>query len=608
MNKSIKNIINEYNDLHYISIKKPTRDRNSWTFEVHDKTSRLNGVCSKLIDYKYRIITLQRGDHFFIAYKLFFDDGSFEYMVDPKKSIHRTSVKKYIESLINYTIWSNDISYLKNDPSFKYTHMEMVKDNVSNYLDLCVKYGDYSSIGSGLTRDVRNLIVLDIDVNCEKPENKKELERLILLFSNYDFTPNFYIINHESKHVQLQWLIKSCDYKQILWKQIHEKINYLESTKDIHKELYLNEFNFVELSPEGLKYRKFTRGLTELSDKYKFGDPNYTFWKAKNLYSAFQGKYNLELKMPKVIDGEITYLTYEEMSDIFKTKENRQRYYDSSPTMEEIYDKTNQFMYDYMNSISEKSIKKVKDDLDELFDEPFELYDYKTDNFALSRNTFVFNCTRTTTWDIMREMNCKSKTDILKLSQRNQKSFKSKIKKLVKSKFEIEDNKYGGEWPGTTNKTKYTSSEFNSTFNNSFDFAVEHFTNTTYDDLSRTKSLEERILKKKLRHVLILYLQSTYHKIKNKDLLSLINDTLTKSKHEKISNTTLKRDLKEIEKYDETDKQELYKFIMDSYDKRQKDLMKISEMNDKKEININKKRLQRLWLENIDEIRQVINN
>ena len=70
----------------------------------------------------------------------------------------------------------------------------------------------------------------------------------------------------------------------------------------------------------------------------------------------------------------------------------------------------------------------------------------------------------------------------------------------------------------------------------------------------------------------------------------------------------MKRDLKEIEKYDETDKRELYKFIMDSYDKRQKDLMKISEMNDKKEININKKRLQRLWLENIDEIRQVINN
>ena len=66
----------------------------------------------------------------------------------------------------------------------------------------------------------------------------------------------------------------------------------------------------------------------------------------------------------------------------------------------------------------------------------------------------------------------------------------------------------------------------------------------------------------------------------------------------------MKRDLKEIEKYDETDKQELYKFIMDSY----KDLMKISEMNDKKEININKKRLQRLWLENIDEIRQFINN
>lgn len=162
---SINSIIKNSSDLHFITINKPSKNRNTWTFEVNDNTSRLNGVSGNLCEYKYRIVTLQRDTHFFVSYKIFFEDDTFEYFIDPRKSIHRSSTKKYMDNLLNYIIWSNDISYLKNDPSFKYSKIQMIKDGVSNFLDLCVKYGDYSSIGTGLTRDIRNLIVLDIDVN-----------------------------------------------------------------------------------------------------------------------------------------------------------------------------------------------------------------------------------------------------------------------------------------------------------------------------------------------------------------------------------------------------------------------------------------------------------
>lgn len=610
MKKSIKSIIQESPDLHFITINKPSRDRSTWTFEVNDDTSVLNGVSDSLCNYKYRIVTLQRDTHFFISYKILFDDGSFEYFVDPKKSIHRSSTRKYIDNLLNYIIWSNDISYQKNDPSFKYTQMQMLKDNVSNYVDLCVKFGDFSSIGTGLTRDVRNLIVLDIDVNCEREDNKQELERLIILFSKYNFTPNFMVVNHESKHVQLQWLIKDCEYKRILWHNIQERIYFFENSKDVHKEINLHDFNFMELSQEGTKYRKFTRGLTSLSDKYKFGDKNYTFWKAKNFYTAFLGKYNLELKMPYVIDNKIYYYSHDDMSNFFKSKESRQEYYDNSPTMDDIYDRTFEFMKVQMDMISETSIKKIKDAVDDLYDETFELYDFKTDNnYDLSRNTFVFNTTRNTTWDVMRELNYNSKIDVQKLSQRNYKAFKSKIKKLVKLKYESENDKYGGEWPGTTNHTKYTQSEFNSTFDSSFDFAIEHYSNNTYDDEDRNKSLDERLLKKKLRHVLILYLKSKYNKIKNKDLLPLINDILSKSEHGEISNTTLKRDIKDIKKYSSDDKKDLYNYILNNINERKQKYIDTCEITtDKKEINICKKRLNRLSLCNMDSIVGFINN
>lgn len=606
--ETIRDIIQRCDDLHYISIKKPTRDKESWTFTVNDPSSRLDGVTGRLVDYRHKIVTLQRGCHYFVSFKIFFDDGTFEYMVDPKKAIHRSSTKKYLDNLLNYVIWSNDISRMKSDPSFKYTKSQMYKDGVTTYLDMCFKYCDYSSVGTGLTRDVRNIIVLDIDVNCEKPDNKRELENMIVMFSHYDFTPNFYIFNRESKHVQLQWLIQDCEYKEIIWDNIRKRTEYLDDTKDIDKELNMYDFSFTELTQDGIKFRKFSRGLTCLSDKYKFGDKNFTFWKAKNFYTALMGKYNLELRMPKVIDGEITYLSQDEMENLFSTKESRDRYYLESPTMDEVYMKTEDLMGKYLTTISESSIKKIQDDLNELFDEPFDLYDFRDEsNFDMSRNNFVFNTTRTITWDSMRQLNYNDKSDFYGLSQRNQKAFRSKVKKMVKSKFDEEDNRYGGEWPGTTNRSRYTASEFNNTFSHSFEFAIENYVNLTYSDDDRNKSLEERRLKKNLRHVLIIYLMSIHGKggkMKNKDLLVSVNDVMRESGHEEISNSTLKRDLNEIRGYSVEEKQELIVSVFGVINDRMNELEDTqNNSKDKKEINVCRKRLKRLSLCNIEEMK-----
>ena len=605
MGQNIRDIVKESDDLHFIHITKPTKDRSTWTFEVKDSSSRLNGVSGRMCDYNFRTITLQRGTHFFLTYKFMFDDGSFEYFVDPKKSLHRSTVKKYVDGILNYLIYSNDISINKNDPSFKYTHSEMIRDGVFNYLDLCHHFQDYSSVGTGLTRDIRNLIVMDIDVNCEFPSNKKELERILGLFASCDFLPNFYIFNHESKHVQLQWLVKDCEYKSIIWKSVNDKIEHLEKTKHVPKELSVYDFNFIELNPSGIKYRKFTKALTQLSTKNKFGDTNYTFWKAKNFYTALLGEYGLELKMPKLVDGEITYLTQDEMMSIFETKESRRKYFESSPDMDEVYRKTESIMSEFTDAISEESIKKIKDDLDELFEDDSFLYDYTKDTcLAQSRNSFVLECTRNTTWELMRDNNYNSKSDVLKLTQKNFKSFKNKVKEVVKTKFNMEDEKYCGEWPGTTNKTKYTRMEFNNTFDRSFNFAVEHFSNLTYTNDDRDKSLEERVLKKQLRHVLIIYLKSCMNdgKIKNNQLLKKVNEVLTESGHVKISNTTLKRDLKEIGNYDFEDMKKVFVHVLNSINERSVDEC----VTDKKELNVRKKRMKRVNLVNIMDIKEFV--
>ena len=55
-----------------------------------------------------------------------------------------------------------------------------------------------------------------------------------------------------------------------------------------------------------------------ISKKNKFGDKNYRFWKAKNYESARLGLYNLELMMPYYNNGEIKYLSKEEIDSLLE--------------------------------------------------------------------------------------------------------------------------------------------------------------------------------------------------------------------------------------------------------------------------------------------------
>ena len=69
---------------------------------------------------------------------------------------------------------------------------------IDNYLDLCHRFGKFSAIGTGITRDIRNLIVLDIDVDCDTDSNKAEDNRILLEFAKCGALPDFIIKNHET--------------------------------------------------------------------------------------------------------------------------------------------------------------------------------------------------------------------------------------------------------------------------------------------------------------------------------------------------------------------------------------------------------------------------
>ena len=94
--KTIRDIVKENSDLHFIKINKPCKnDKSTWTFDVIDETSQLSGVSDYLHNYYYQIVQLRRDEHYFIAYKIYYGNV-YEYFVDCRKSNHRNSTKKYI--------------------------------------------------------------------------------------------------------------------------------------------------------------------------------------------------------------------------------------------------------------------------------------------------------------------------------------------------------------------------------------------------------------------------------------------------------------------------------------------------------------------------------
>lgn len=602
--KTLRDIVKEDNKLRFFNLIKHYKyDKNTWEFQVIDERSPYSGVIDYLSNYRYQITTMRINNHFFIVYKIYMNGGEEpEYFVDIKKANHRNSIEKFINSTAEYSVYSNDISTVKNAPSFKISKREMKYLKINNFLDLCHEYGHFSAIGTGLTRDIRNLIVLDIDVNCDTYSNKCEINRILLEFAKCNALPDFIIKNHETHHIQMQWLVKDVVYKTIDQTVIKNHINTLKEDTNKRKELNLFGINFMELTQWGVDYRKFSTALTCISKKHKFGDKNYKYWKAKNFESARLGLYNLELIMPYYRNGEIKYLTKEEIDILLETKSARQQYFDEAPTIIELYQKTKHLINEYIEKIDDKKIKRIKDEDVELEENIIKnkillsKEDIEKGDFGKSRNTFVLNCTRTITWRQAREHNFRSSKDIISLNDKEQKKFKNEIHSIVKEMFNRMNEKYNGKWPDTTNYGKYPKEEFESTFNNSYTYAISTINDYYYTDEQREQSLESRRLSKNINLCVINDIKSEYGKIKREVLLKETNNILKKNGLKIISLGSLKRYLSELKNMSVEDKKNMYEDIEYIKKERKKDLTDALESSeeDSKKVKICKKRLKQV--------------
>ena len=501
--KTLRDIVSEDSKLRFFNLIKNNKyDKNTWEFQIIDKRSPYSGMIDYLTNYRYQITTMRQNNHFFIVYKLYITEGEEpEYLVDIKKANHRNSIEKFVNSMSEYSVYSNDISTVKNAPSFKISKQEMNYYKIDNFLDLCNKFGNFSAIGTGITRNIRNLVVLDIDVDCDTDSNKAEVNRILLEFGKCNALPDFIIKNHETHHIQMQWLVKDVIYKTIDQNVIKNLIKTLKEDNNKRKEINLFGTNFMELTQWGIDYRKYSSALTYISKKHKFGDKNYRYWKAKNYEAARLGLYNLELMMPYYKDGEIKYLSKEEIDSLLKTKEARCEYFNEAPTIIELYQKTKNLIDEHIEKVDIKKIKRIKDEDVEIGESiakknntVLSKEDIESGDFGKSRNTFVLNCTRTITWRIARDHNFRSSKDIISLDDKEQKKFKNEIHSLVKELFNRMDKKYNGKWPDTSNHGKYPKEEFESTFNNSYNFAISTINDFYYTDEQREQSLESRRL------------------------------------------------------------------------------------------------------------------
>lgn len=602
--KTLRDLVLEDDKLRLFNLTKYNKyDKNTWEFEIIDERSPYAGVVGYLTDYRYQMTTLRHNSHFFLIYKVYIADGEEpEYLVDIKKANHRVSVEKFVNSTAEYSVYSNDISTVKNAPSFKVSQREMKYQKIDNFLDLCYAYGNFSAIGTGITRDIRNLVVLDIDVNCDTEVNKAEVNRILLEFAKCGALPDFIIKNHETHHIQMQWLVKDVVYKVIDPNIVKTHIKTLK--EDINKKKEINIFgnNFMELTKWGVDYRKFSTALTCISKKNKFGDKNYRFWKAKNYESARLGLYNLELLMPYYRDGEVKYLSKEEIDSLLDTKEARKEYFDEAPTIVELYQRTKHLVNEHIEKIDDKKIKRIKDEDVELEEsikrnrESLSKEDIENGNFGKSRNTFVLNCTRAMTWRVAKEHKFRSYTDIMSLSDREQKKFKNEIHSIVKELFNRTDKKYNGRWPDTSNHGRYPKEEFESTFNTSYSYAISMINDFYYTDEQREQSLESRRLSRSVNMCVVNDVKSKYMKIKREDLLKETNDILKENGHKPISLGSLKRYLKDLKTMTEDDKKEMYENIEYIHKVRKQELLDALESSeeDSKKVLTCKKRLNQV--------------
>ena len=611
--KTLRDIVSTDDKLRLFNLIKNNKyDKSTWEFNVLDRRSPYDGMIDYLTNYHYQMTTIRDNNHFFLAYKIYLNsDDEPEYFVDIRKANHRNSVEKFVNGMAEYSVYSNDVSTVKNAPSFKVSEREMKYLNIDNFLDLCHKFGRFSAIGTGITRNIRNLIVLDIDVNCDTDSNKAEINRILLEFAKCSALPDFIIKNHETHHIQMQWLVKDVIYKEMNQVVIKNTIKNLKEDNNKRKEINLFGTNFMELTDWGVDYRKFSAALTCISKKHKFGDKNYKFWKAKNYESARLGLYGLELAIPYYRDGEIKYLSKEEIDSLLDTKEARRDYFNEAPTIVELYQRTKSLINDHIKKIDDKKIKRIKDDDVEMEENTIRRQktllskeDIENGDFGKSRNTFVLNCTRTMTWRLAREHNFRSSKDITTLNEKEYKKFKNETHSMVKELFNRMDKVYNGKWPDTSNLGKYTKEEFETTFNNAFAFAVSTINDFYYTDEQRELSLESRRLSKNVNICFLNCVKSKYKKIKREDLFNETNNLLVNNGHKKISFGSFKRYLGELKNMNIEEIKELNETIKEIKIKREKDLLDALESYEEnsRKVNACKKRLKQVNIKIDEEI------
>ena len=558
MPKTLKDIVKNSNDIYFIKVEKPSgKDKynhSTWKFKMEDP----RWTDESFKDYRFKTVHLRRDNGFFLAYK---SDESNAYFVDPHRSMYRNSISKYVYGLVDYSVKTNDISYTKNDPSVRITKGEMRQNRIDNFLDLCYYYRDYTAIGTGLTRDLRNLVVLDIDVDCTRQDNKTEINNLLLLFAKHNALPDFYIFNNESKHIQLQWVIKDLQYKDINEDTVSSIINELKNSSEKNTEVDYRKTDFTEISRDGVKYRRYTRSLCDIVSKKKFGDKNYTFWKAKNPMSALIQTYGLELRMPYYEDNEIRYRSDEEMNTIFSSKESRKLYYEQSPTLDEWYSKLKEILDPLVEKISEKKVMKIADanDVTEIKEEKVERK--KTvvkGDFGTSRNTFVMEYTKYITKKLAKKYGYRKKSDFASLDHKDFNIFRTEVLNDVKQEFKRRDEQYGGVWPDTTNISSFTNTEFMKAFNSSFNYIVQNNKDISFTDENRKHSLLVRTMKKDIKLIVVDRIRRSNTKITRKDLLKEVNTELKKLMIKTTTIGSLKRFISESEKLSDEERTRLY--------------------------------------------------
>ena len=134
-----------------------------------------------------------------------------------------------------------------------------------------------------------------------------------------------------------------------------------------------------------------------------------------------------------------------------------------------------------------------------------------------SRNNFVLKCSIDTTFKVFKSKGFESSEQIRKLPHDELEKFRKEIYCLVKKQFKEKDKQYNGIWPGTTNRSRYSKAEFDSTFTSGFNFGVDKYVKTEYTKDDRLNSLRSRKCKKN-RKLLIVY--------------NLLNDGIQRSRND----------------------------------------------------------------------------